>query len=111
MLETLGADFVRTARAKGVSEKHVLYRHVLRNSLIPLITVAAQILPAMIAGSVVVEYIFGLNGMGSLLVGAVQQRDRELVLSLTLASGALGLVGYLLADVGYVIADPRVSYE
>jgi ABC-type dipeptide/oligopeptide/nickel transport system permease component len=111
VLETLGSDFVRTARAKGVSERHVLFRHVLRNSLIPLITVAAQILPSMIAGSVIVEYIFSLNGMGSLLIDAVQRRDRELVLSISLISGALGLVGYLLADFGYVIADPRVSYE
>lgn len=111
VLEAFGADFVRTARAKGVDERGILYRHVLRNSLIPLITVGAQILPAMIAGSVVVETIFGLNGMGSLLVDSVQQRDRELVLSLTLIAGALGLMGYLLADIGYVLADPRVSYD
>ncbi len=111
VLETMNADYVRTARAKGVEEKNVLYQHVLRNSLIPLITVAAHILPAMIAGSVVVETIFGINGMGSLLVSSVQQRDRELVLSITLVSGALGLAGYLLADIGYAIADPRVSYE
>ena len=111
MLETMNADFVRTARAKGMAEKSVLYQHVLRNSLIPLITVGAHILPAMIAGSVVVETIFGINGMGSLLVSSVQQRDRELVLSITLVAGALGLIGYLLADIGYAIADPRVSYE
>jgi ABC-type dipeptide/oligopeptide/nickel transport system permease component len=111
VLETMNADFVRTARAKGVEEKNVLYQHVLRNSLIPLITVAAHILPAMIAGAVIVERIFGINGMGNLLVDAVSQRDRELVLSITLVSGALGLAGYLLADIGYAIADPRVSYE
>jgi peptide/nickel transport system permease protein len=111
VLETMHADFVRTARAKGVTEKDVLYQHVLRNSLIPLITVGAHILPAMIAGSVVVETIFGINGMGSLLVSAVSQRDRELVLSITLVAGSLGLLGYLLADIGYAVADPRVSYE
>ena len=111
VLETMNADFVRTARAKGVDEKNVLYQHVLRNSLIPLITVGAQVLPAMIAGSVVVETIFGINGMGSLLVSAVSQRDRELVLSITLVAGSLGLLGYLLADIGYAVADPRVSYE
>ena len=65
----------------------------------------------MIAGSVVVESIFGINGMGSLLVSSVQNRDRELVLSITLVAGALGLLGYLLADIGYAVADPRVSYE
>jgi microcin C transport system permease protein len=111
MLETMNADFVRTARAKGLDETNVLYQHVLRNSLIPLITVAAHILPAMIAGSVVVETIFGIDGMGKLMVEAVQQRDREVVLSGTLVAGALGLLGYLLADVGYAIADPRVTYE
>ena len=111
VLETMHADFVRTAKAKGVSEKNVLYQHVLRNSLIPMITVGAHILPAMIAGSVVVEHIFGIDGMGKLLVDAVQNRDRELVLSVTLVAGALGLLGYLLADIGYAIADPRVSYE
>jgi microcin C transport system permease protein len=111
VLETMHADFVRTARAKGVEEKNVLYQHVLRNSLIPMITVGAHILPAMIAGSVVVEHIFGIDGMGKLLVDAVQNRDRELVLSVTLVAGALGLLGYLLADIGYAIADPRVTYE
>jgi peptide/nickel transport system permease protein len=111
VLETMHADFVRTARAKGVSEKDVLYQHVLRNSLIPMITVAAHILPAMIAGAVIVESIFGIDGMGRLMVEAVKNRDREIVLSSTLISGGLGLLGYLLADVGYAIADPRVSYE
>ena len=111
VLETLTLDFVRTARAKGMPEKAVLYQHVLRNSLIPLITVAAHILPGMIAGSIVVEYIFSISGMGSLLVTAVQQRDRELVLSITFVSGLLGLAGYLLADIGYALADPRVTYE
>ncbi len=111
VLETLPMDFVRTARAKGMPEKAVLYQHVLRNSLIPLITVAAHVLPGMIAGSIVVETIFSISGMGSLLVTAVQQRDRELVLSITLVSGMLGLAGYLLADIGYALADPRVSYD
>ena len=111
VLETMTADFVRTARAKGAAEKTVLYAHVLRNSLIPLITVAAHVLPGMIAGSIVVETIFSISGMGSLLVTAVQQRDRELVLSITLVSGMLGLTGYLLADIGYALADPRVSYD
>jgi peptide/nickel transport system permease protein len=111
VLETMTMDFVRTARAKGTAEKVVLYQHVLRNSLIPLITVAAHILPGMIAGSIVVETIFSINGMGSLLVTAVQQRDRELVLSITFVSGLLGLTGYLLADIGYALADPRVTYD
>ena len=111
VLENLRADYVRTARAKGVAEKDVLFRHVFSNSLIPLITVAAQILPAMIAGSVVVENIFSIPGMGKLLVDAVNTRDRELFLSLTMCLGLLGLVSYLLADILYAVVDPRVSYE
>lgn len=111
LLDTIGADYVRTARAKGVPESRVLWSHAFRNSLLPLITVAAGLLPSMILGSVVVEYVFGIDGMGRLLVQAVEQRDRELFLSLTLLIMVLTLVGYLIADVAYVIADPRVSYE
>lgn len=111
VLENLMADYARTARAKGVAERDVLYRHVFRNSLLPLITVAAHILPAMLSGSIVVETIFTIQGMGRLGVNAVFEKDPELVLSIAMVSGLLGLVGYLLADIGYAIADPRVSYD
>ena len=111
MLENLLSDFARTARAKGVREHDVLWRHVFRNGLLPLITVSAGILPAMLGGSVIVETIFSIDGMGKLAVEAVKGRDRELVLSLTLISGFLTLVGYLVADLCYAVADPRVSYE
>jgi len=111
VLENLTADYARTARAKGVSEKDVLWRHVFRNSLLPLITVSASLLPSLLGGSVIVEHIFSIEGMGKLGVQAVQGRDRELVLSITLISGLLTLVSYLLADICYAIADPRVSYD
>jgi peptide/nickel transport system permease protein len=111
VLENLLADYARTARAKGVSERDVLWHHVFRNSLLPLITVTASLLPGLLAGSVIVESIFSIDGMGKLAVEAVQTRDRELVLSLTLISGLLTLVGYLIADVLYAVADPRVSYD
>jgi peptide/nickel transport system permease protein len=111
LLETIQADFVRTARAKGLAEKTVLYAHAFRNSLIPLITVAAHLLPALITGSIVVETVFGINGMGKLTVEGITQRDRELFLSNTLIFVTLGMCGTLLADIGNVIADPRVSYE
>ncbi len=110
LLENLSADYARTARAKGVDEESVLWRHVFRNSLLPLITVSATLLPSLLAGSVIVESIFSIDGMGKLAVEAVQTRDRELVLSVTLISGLLTLAGYLLADIAYAIADPRVSY-
>jgi ABC-type dipeptide/oligopeptide/nickel transport system permease component len=111
LLENLAADYARTARAKGLDEETVLWRHVFRNSLLPLITVSATLLPSLLAGSVIVESIFSIDGMGKLAVEAVQTRDRELVLSVTLLSGVLTLAGYLLADIAYAIADPRVSYE
>jgi len=111
LLDNLNADFVRTARAKGLAERVVLYRHAFRNSLIPLITVVVHLLPAMVAGAVVVENVFGINGMGKLFVDAAFQRDFELLLSITLVTGVLAVTAYLLADIGYAIADPRVSYE
>ena len=111
VLEEMGSLYARKARSIGLSENEVLWRHVFRNSLLPLITVSASLLPAMLAGSVIVESIFSIEGMGKLAVEAVRVRDRELVLSITLVSGLLTLAGYLLADIGYAIADPRVSLE
>lgn len=111
ILENLSADYARTARAKGVSEQNVLWVHVFRNSLIPLITVSASLLPALLSGSVIVEFIFSIDGMGKLVIDAVKGRDRELVLSLTLITGFLTLLSYLIADFLYTLVDPRVSYE
>ena len=111
IMENLRADFVRTARAKGVDESAVLWHHVFRNSLLPLITVAAHILPGLLAGSVIVERIFSIPGMGKLIVEAIEFKDQELVMAETLAVGLLSMVAFLLADVLYAVADPRVSYE
>lgn len=111
ILENLHSDYARTARAKGLSEHDVLWRHVFRNSLLPLITISAGLLPSLLAGSLIVEYIFSINGMGQLAVEAVKSRDRELVLSITWVSGLLTLIGYLMADFCYTLADPRVSYD
>jgi peptide/nickel transport system permease protein len=111
VLENLRADFVRTARAKGVGESAVLWRHVFRNSLLPLITVAAHILPGMLAGSVVIEVIFSIQGMGKLIVEAIRLKDQEVVMAVTMIAGVLTLLSNVLADVLYAAADPRVSYE
>lgn len=111
VLENLHADYARTARAKGLEEKEVLWRHVFRNGLLPLITSSAGLLPSLLAGSVIVESIFSINGMGQLAVEAVKGRDRELVLSITWISGFLTLIGYLIADFCYTLADPRVTYD
>jgi peptide/nickel transport system permease protein len=111
VLENIATDYVRTARAKGVSEKGVLYRHVFRNSLIPLITFAAHLLPALIGGSVVVETIFSLRGMGYLIVDSIFLKDREVVLAEALIVGLLTLISYIIADILYAVADPRVTYD
>lgn len=111
MLENLSSDFARTARAKGLSEHVVLFRHVLSNSLLPLITMAANIIPGLFGGSIIVESIFGLNGMGKLMLAATYSKDRELIMSETLVVGIIAVVCLLIADLLYVVADPRVSYE
>jgi ABC-type dipeptide/oligopeptide/nickel transport system permease component len=111
MLENLSSDYARTARAKGLPENVVVYRHVFRNSLLALITVAATILPAMIGGAVIVETIFSVPGMGQLGVQSVQSRDREVVLAVALVGGVIGLLSQLLRDILYAVADPRVSYD
>ena len=111
MLENFASDFARTAKAKGVSTSAVLFRHVFRNSLIPLITSSAGIIPSLLGGALITESIFSIHGMGLLMLEAIRAHDRELVLDQALVVGGLGLVSYLIADVLYVVADPRVSYE
>ena len=111
ILENLNADYARTARAKGVAEKDVLWKHVFRNSLLPLITIFSGILPGLLAGSVIIESIFSIEGMGKLVIEAVQSRDRELILSITMIGGILSLIGYLISDFLYTLVDPRVQYD
>lgn len=111
VLETISADFVRTARAKGVAENHILFRHVLRNSLLPLITMAAAILPSLFVGSFVVEYIFSIQGMGLLTIDAAKNADINIVMATTLVGSVLSLFSLLLRDILYAAADPRVTYD
>jgi ABC-type dipeptide/oligopeptide/nickel transport system permease component len=111
VLENIMSDYARTARAKGVSEGKILFSHVFRNSLLPLITISAGLLPSLFGGSVIVERIFSLPGMGDLMVEAIFSRDREVVMASALVLGTLGLLCQLIADVCYTIADPRVTYE
>jgi peptide/nickel transport system permease protein len=111
MLEALGQDFVRTARAKGLSERLVIFRHALRNALIPIITVFALELPVLIGGAVIVESIFTLPGMGQLMLQALEARDEPVIMGITTLAAVVTLLGYLLADILYVVVDPRISYE
>lgn len=111
VLENLSADFARTARAKGLAENVVLFRHVLSNSVLPLITVAAGILPSLLGGSLIVEKIFSLNGMGTLMLEAIYMKDQDLVMSQTFVVAIISLVSLLIADLLYAVADPRVTYD
>ena len=111
MLDNLGMDYVRTARAKGLSEPAVILRHAFRNSIIPLITIMATLLPAMFAGSVIIEKIFSIPGMGLLTFEAVTNRDYNVVMAVATIAGVLNLIGLLLGDIAYAIADPRISFD
>jgi peptide/nickel transport system permease protein len=111
VLENLEADHVRTARAKGVPEPRVVTGHILRNSLIPLITMVVQVFPGVLAGSVIVERVFSLPGMGSLMLTAIAERDREVILANTLLVAVLNMGALLLADWLYTLADPRIRFK
>lgn len=111
MLDNFNADYVRTAKAKGVEERVIVFAHVFRNSLLPLITMFATIFPAMLAGSVVIERIFSIPGMGSLIIEAITLKDRELILANALMIATVNVLALLLADILYALADPRISYK
>jgi hypothetical protein len=111
MLETIQEDYVRTARAKGLSERVVVYKHAFRNSLVTIVTLMGNLLPALIGGSVIVEYIFNIQGMGLLGFDAILQRDYPVIMAITTFSAFLTLMGILLSDILYSVVDPRVSQE
>ncbi len=111
MLDNLRSDYVRTARAKGLSNLVVIFRHAFRNSIIPVITVMATLLPAMLGGSVIIERIFSIPGMGLLAFEAVTTRDYNVVMAVATIGGVLNLLGLLFGDIAYAIADPRISFE
>jgi len=109
-LDNLVQDYVRTAYAKGAGERRVLYRHVLRNSLIPMVTILGLVLPGLLAGSLVTEQVFNYPGMGLLFYQEAVTNDYPVLLGITLVVGAATVVGNLLADIGYALLDPRVRY-
>lgn len=110
MVGVLDSDYIRTARARGLPAGRVVWKHALRNALFPLITLLADVLPLAFAGSVVIEYIFNIPGMGKLTVDAIHSQDWPVVYILLMLSGVITIVGILLADILYALADPRVSY-
>ncbi|GAA5533042.1 ABC transporter permease [Deinococcus aluminii] len=110
LLDALGQDYVRTARAKGVSERRVLYRHALRNALIPIVTVLGVQFAELLTASVIVEVVFSLPGFGTLVLTAIEARDYPMVQGIVLVLSALVILANLLVDLSYAALDPRVSY-
>lgn len=108
MLEVLRQDYIRTARAKGVPEGKVVYRHALRNALLPVITLLGLSIPGLIGGSVIIESIFALPGLGQLFYEAVMSRDYQLIMGNLVFGAVLTLAGNLIADLSYALADPRI---
>ncbi len=111
MLDALGQDYIRTARAKGLPENVVVWKHAFRNALFPLITIFASVFPASIVGSVAVEYIFNIPGMGKTMLESCLQYDWPIVFAILMLGAILTLVGILIADILYAVADPRVSFD
>jgi len=108
MLEVIRQDYILTARAKGLSERVVIYRHALRNALLPVITILGLSVPGLIGGSVIFETIFAIPGMGQLFYMAVMARDYPVVMGILFIGAVLTLIGNLIADVSYALADPRI---
>jgi len=108
MLEVIRQDYIVTARAKGLPENTVIYRHALRNALLPIITLLGLMVPGLIGGSVIFENIFGIKGVGQLFYQAVMTRDYPLVMGGITITAGLTLIGNFLADLGYAAADPRI---
>jgi peptide/nickel transport system permease protein len=111
MLEVLSQDYVRAARAKGLKERTVILKHALRNALLPVVTLVALSIPALIGGTVVIEHVFSWPGMGKLTIEAISQRDYPVVMATTFLSGVAVVISNLLADVTYSLLDPRVRLE
>jgi peptide/nickel transport system permease protein len=111
MLDNLNQEYARTARAKGLSGFKVVIKHVFRNSLLPMITIFAGVIPGLLGGSLIIEKIFSIPGMGQLGLTAALARDLPVLQALTFIGSIIGLLSLLLADLAYAIADPRVSYD
>ncbi len=109
MLEVLNADYIRTARAKGLSEHQVIYKHAFRNTMIPLVTILAGILPSLFGGAMITETIFSIDGIGKTAYKAVTQGDIPFVMAYNLFLSFLTIIGTLLSDIMYAVVDPRVK--
>jgi peptide/nickel transport system permease protein len=111
MLEVIREDYIRTARAKGLKDRVVIFKHAFRNALLPIVTLLAFLLPALFGGSVIIESIFSIPGMGQLSFEAVLSRDYPVIMAIATISALLTLVGLLLSDILYAALDPRIKLE
>ena len=111
MLEVIRQDYIRTARSKGIANNKVIYLHALKNALIPVITILGMRLGNLIAGSMFVESVFNIPGMGSLMVKAIQSRDIPVVQACVLAIALVSCIVNLATDILYAVVDPRVRFE
>jgi peptide/nickel transport system permease protein len=110
-LEEISKDYVRTARAKGLSERLVLFKHVLRNASLPILTGAVSALPLLFMGSLIAESFFGIPGLGSYTIDAINAQDFSIVRAMVFLGASLYIVGLIMADISYTLADPRVRFE
>ncbi|MDQ3512134.1 MAG: ABC transporter permease, partial [Chloroflexota bacterium] len=110
LLEVLGSDYIRTARAKGLAEQRVLVRHALRNSLIPVVTIAGIQLALLLSGAVVIEIVFSIRGLGRILVGAIFDKDYPIVQGAILLVAVIFVLANLVVDIIYTFLDPRIHY-
>ena len=111
MIEVVSQDYIRTARAKGLGEKKVILKHALRNSLLPILTVFASIFPVAIGGSVIIEVIFSIPGMGVEVYNSILNYDYPMIITVFTITGFLTMLGYLIVDILYAVVDPRISYS
>ncbi len=111
MIEVVKQDYIRTARAYGFTERTVIFRYALRNSLIPILTLLGTLLPALIGGSVIIEQIFTIPGMGRLMFQAILQRDYPMIMGGLVFSAVLTLIGLLISDILYAVTDPRITLK
>ncbi|MDP2308349.1 MAG: ABC transporter permease [Pseudomonadota bacterium] len=111
VIDVIRADYIRTARAKGLEEPVVIIKHAVRNGMIPILTLLGGILPVLVSGSVVIEVVFNIPGMGSFLVESITFRDYNAVMAVLLASAVLTLIGILISDLSYALVDPRINLD
>lgn len=110
LLDVLSLDFIRTARAKGLSESRVIYKHALRNAILPMVVGLGAFLSTFVAGSIVIETVFGLPGMGRLFIEALNSRDYNVLMAVAVIQSLVVMLGQLLSDIAYALVDPRIDF-